>query len=386
MRIERQKLVIEHSQLLKPRIVHLITTIMRGGAENQLLVLIAEQVKSGREVDVIYLKGEDELANEFIEIGASVHGEFANIDLVLQVREIRKFLKLKKLQNAIIHAHLPRAQIIASFSLHKSQSLVCSRHDEDQFYPGSNRHISKIIFKLVNSRILFWIAISEAVRNRMASYGEISKWTDIQVVHYGHGSQNFQADSKEVENLKLRYKLDKNGMVIGCVARLVWQKDHKTLLRAFALFQKLNPDSRLILVGDGPMRSQLESLTKNLLLEKAVIFAGKVNSVREHLSLMDVFVLPSTTEGFGLVLLEAMDAGVSIISSNASALPEVLGEAGLFFAVGQPSDLSAKLAIIQDQEVRSKYSALGRSRLAEFSPEIMWSKVSDIYERAALLK
>lgn len=386
MRIERQKLVIEHSQLPKPRIVHLITTIMRGGAENQLLVLITEQIKSGREVDVIYLKGKDELASAFIEIGASVHSEFANIGLVLQLCRIRKFLNLENLQNAIIHAHLPRAQIIASFSLHKSQSFVCSRHDEDRFYPGSNRHISKIIFKLVNSRILIWIAISEAVRLRMISYGEISKGTDIQVVHYGHGSQTFQPDSEEVENLKLRYKMNNNGMVIGCVARLVWQKDHKTLLRAFALFQKLNPDSRLILVGDGPMRSQLESLTKNLLLENAVIFAGKVNAVREHLSLMDVFVLPSTTEGFGLVLLEAMEAGVSIISSNASALPEVLGGAGLLFEVGQPSDLNEKFVIIQDRKVQRKYVALGRARLAEFSPEIMWSNVNHIYERAALLK
>ena len=386
MRIERRKLAIEHSQFLKPRIVHLITTIMRGGAENQLLVLISEQIKSGREVEVIYLKGEDELAGALIEIGALVHREFANIGFVLQLCRIGKFLSLENLQNAIIHAHLPRAQIIASFSLHKSQSLVCSRHDEDQFYPGAGRHISKIIFKLVNSRILFWIAISEAVRLRMISYGEISKGTDIQVIHYGHGSQNFQADSDKVENLKLRYKMNNNEIVIGCIARLVWQKDHETLLRAFALYQKLNPDSRLILVGDGPMRSQLESLTKNLLLEDAVIFAGKSNLVREHLSLMDVFVLPSTTEGFGLVLLEAMEAGVPIISSNASALPEVLGDAGLLFAVGQPSDLNEKLVMIQDLEVQMKYAALGRARLAEFSPEIMWSKISHIYERAALLK
>jgi len=359
---------------------------MRGGAENQLLILAAEQVKSGREVDVIYLKGESELMQDFTESGASVHSKFANMSPPLQVHKIRKFLHSPHFRNAVIHGHLPRAQIVASLSVSKSQSLICSRHDEDQFYPNKHKKISKVIFKIVNSKVQSWIAISEAVKNRMNYFGEISNGTEARVVHYGYANKTVKPKPGVVENLKSQYALNNSSFVIGCVARLVWQKDHETLINAFGLFQEHNPDSKLILVGDGPMRFQLENLTKIMSLENSVIFAGKVNSVQEHLSLLDVFVLPSSTEGFGLVLLEAMHAGVPLISSNASALSEVLGDAGLLFAVGQPADLLEKLTIMQDQKVQSNYSKLGKKRLAEFSPEIMWSKVNEIYEKAALLK
>jgi len=379
-------LVLEYSPFLEPRIVHLITTIMRGGAENQLLILAAEQVKSGWQVDVIYLKGESELMREFTELGASVHSQFANMSPPLQAHKIRKFLHSPDFRNAVIHGHLPRAQIVASLSLSKSQSLICSRHDEDQFYPDRNRYISKLFFKMINSRVQSWIAISEAVKNRMNYFGEISSRNEVRVVHYGYGSKILKPDPEVVENLKSQYALNDSSFVIGCVARLVWQKDHATLIHAFGLFQKNNPDSKLILVGDGPMRFQLENLSKTMSLENSVIFTGKVSSVQEHLSLLDVFILPSRTEGFGLVLLEAMHIGVPIISSNASALPEVLGDAGLLFAVGEPADLLEKLTMMQDQKVQSNYSKLGKKRLAEFSPEIMWSKVNDIYEKAALLK
>lgn len=367
-------------------IVHVITTIMRGGAENQLLILVQQQVQAGREVDVIYLKGEPELAQQFIALGAIVHNEYANISLPVQVIKIRKFLSTAKLEQSIIHAHLPRAQVVVSLALSKSRNFICSRHDEAQFYPGKNRYVSKIIFKFVNSKVIYWIAISESVKQKMITHKEIPTRNEIQVVHYGYGNKDSKLSLGVIEDLRIRYKLARNNFVIGCVARHVWQKDHECLLRAFALFQQHNQESKLVLIGDGPMRPHLERLTESLSLKRSVIFAGKVSSVREHLSLLDVFVLPSTTEGFGLVLLEAMQAGIPLISSNASALPEVVGNAGLLFEVGQPADLFEKLTIMQRPEVQISYSNLGRLRLREFSPELMWSKVSDIYEKAARLK
>ena len=358
---------------------------MRGGAENQLLILAEQQVKAGRKVNVIYLKGESELHGAFSELGVYVHRNFANIPITVQVFRLILLFRKTKFKDSIIHAHLPRAQIVAFLSKLKSQKMICTRHDEDTFYPGKNKNISKLLFKLVDSRTNVWIAISEAVKERMISYGEMPSKSKIQVVHYGSAIKKLQVEIGAVENLRNRYKLDTDTFVIGCVARLVWQKDHECLLNAFSLFQIKNPKSKLILVGDGIMRTYLEEFTKKLSLQDSVIFTGKVSTVREHLGLMDVFVLPSTTEGFGLVLLEAMEAGVPIISSNASALPEVLGDAGLLFEVGQPGDLVKKLDLMQDPSVLLKYSRLGHSRLKEFSPELMWSKVGAIYKKAELL-
>jgi len=366
--------------------VHVITTIMRGGAENQLLVLAKQQIKSGRKVHIVYLKGDAELAPEFIAAGVIIHYEFANISPLVQLVRIKKFLTLNHLVGCVIHAHLPRAQIIAFLGMNQSQKLICSRHDEDQFYPGARSKISKALFKCVDFRVKYWIAISEAVKEKMISYDEVPRNADIQVVHYGYSNQATNSARGVVDELRLSYKINSNGFVIGCVARLVWQKNHETLLRAFALFQNNYPESKLLLVGDGPRRAHLESLANSILIENSVIFAGKVNTVKDHLSLMNVFVLPSTTEGFGLVLLEAMEAGIPLISSDASALAEVIGNAGLLFQVGQHTDLADKLEIMLDPDVQSRYSKLGHLRLGQFNPEIMWTKISDIYEKAAMLK
>ncbi len=359
---------------------------MRGGAENQLLVLAKQQIKSGRKVHIVYLKGDAELAPEFIAAGVIIHYEFANISPLVQLVRIKKFLTLNHLVGCVIHAHLPRAQIIAFLGMNQSQKLICSRHDEDQFYPGARSKISKALFKCVDFRVKYWIAISEAVKEKMISYDEVPRNADIQVVHYGYSNQATNSARGVVDELRLSYKINSNGFVIGCVARLVWQKNHETLLRAFAQFQNNYPESKLLLVGDGPRRAHLESLANSILIENSVIFAGKVNTVKDHLSLMNVFVLPSITEGFGLVLLEAMEAGIPLISSDASALAEVIGNAGLLFQVGQHTDLADKLEIMLDPDVQSRYSKLGHLRLGQFNPEIMWTKISDIYEKAAMLK
>lgn len=383
---ERQKLSSERLHPSFTEIVHIITTIMRGGAENQLLVLVSEQVKNGQKVDVIFLKGEFELAAEFEECGATVHTQFSKQHPLLQILSIRKFLSGLKFEDAIVHAHLPRAQITAAFAVTKSQRLICSRHDEDQFYPNRNRLFSLLVFKVINSRIDAWVAISDAVKLRMISYGENPRVGEIEVVHYGFNKTDSEINPILVEKLREQYNLDNDNYVIGCVARLIWQKNHSTLLKAFHAYYLRNPQARLVLVGDGPMRTQLTNQIKELEIFDKVILTGKVSNVREHLEIFNVFVLPSLTEGFGLVLLEAMEANLPIIASNISAIPEVIGQGGLLFQAGDEKDLATKIEKFESFEEREFYSGLSRERLMDFAPEIMYSKLTSTYEKVAQYK
>ena len=355
---------------------------MRGGAENQLLILVSEQVKLGLEVHVIYLKGEAELANEFKNSGVIVHMNFANLPLIQQFILVRKFLGTSYFEKSVVHAHLPRAQIIAAWSKTNSQRLICTRHDEDRFFPGANFLVSKLVFKAINFRIHQWIAISKSVKMKMVEFGELPRFDDVKVVPYGLRSNTIDVDSTLIETLKSQYNLTNINFIIGCVARLVWQKDHATLLRAFHEHYSRNPESRLILIGDGPLHGRLTQLAAELKIADAVIFTGKVSTVREHLEILDVFVLPSTTEGFGLVLLEAMEAELPIIASNISALPEVLGDCGLLFQTGNSVDLAMKIKTLESAESRETYSRLSRDRLREFTPEIMCSRIANVYEKA----
>jgi glycosyltransferase involved in cell wall biosynthesis len=367
------------------QVIHIITTLMRGGAENQLLILASEQVSQGKDVHVFFLKDKSELAAEFKLSGASVHAEIANISPLRQVSALRKFLGDSRFKGAIVHGHLPRAQIIAALSVEKSQFLICSRHDEDKFFPNGHLWFSRLLFKLVDRKTRKWIAISQSVRESMKKYGENPKRGEIEVVHYGYRSPQNKLDSSLIEELRETYDIREEQFVVGCVARLVWQKDHATLLKAFAIYSPKNPKARLILIGDGPLRNQLLELARELGILDSVVFVGKVSNVREHLQLLDVFVLSSITEGFGLVLLEAMEAELPIIASKISVIPEVLGDSGLLFETGNPRDLARMIELLEIRQTRDNYSDMSGKKLKEYAPEIMFAKIENVYEKAVLI-
>jgi len=219
----------------------------------------------------------------------------------------------------------------------------------------------------------------------MNKYGENPKRGEIEVVHYGYRSAQNKLDSSLFEELSETYDIREEQFVVGCVARLVWQKDHATLLKAFGIYSSKNPKARLILIGDGPLRNQLIELARELGILDSVVFVGKVSNVREHLQLLDVFVLSSITEGFGLVLLEAMEAELPIIASKISAIPEVLGDSGLLFETGNPRDLARMIELLEIRQTRDNYSDMSRKKLKEYAPEIMFAKIENVYEKAVLI-
>lgn len=368
------KMIPDSKTAVSTPIIHVVTTIMRGGAENQLLILVAEQVRLGFPVLVLFLKGSPELGPDFENVGAKVHYEFANIHPILQLKKLKKFLRYSEYESAVIHSHLPRAQILSASSIRDSQTLVCSRHDEDRFYPGANKFLSRAIFHYVDRKVDSWIAISNGVKEKMISFGEAHDPSKIKVVYYG-----FPIPSKQKELDK-----SKNGsIIVGCVARLVWQKDHVTLLKAFSVFVERFSDARLLIVGDGPLRSELEKKCHELAIQEKVTFAGKVNNVESYLHQMDIFVLPSSTEGFGLAVLEAMSAHISVIASDIPALSEVLAGNGLQFRTGDHLDLSSKMVELADADKRAEIADGCFRRSKDFEPVKMCAEVIKVYDLVA---
>ncbi|NNF21277.1 MAG: glycosyltransferase, partial [Saprospiraceae bacterium] len=113
-------------------------------------------------------------------------------------------------------------------------------------------------------------------------------------------------------------------------------------------------DARLLLVGDGPLRQNIEGLCRKLKLCDKIQFLGKQDAVDEVLSLGDLFLLPSEKESFGLSALEAMACGVPVVSSNAGGLPEVNehGITGFLSDVGNIEDMTRHAVYILEDESR----------------------------------
>ena len=153
-------------------------------------------------------------------------------------------------------------------------------------------------------------------------------------------------DQSFIEPARLRAQLGigRGAFVIGHVGRLVREKDQATLIRSLAILVDRGLDATLIVVGAGPLRDRLLSLAQALGLKNRVIFTGQVarRRVYEILHALDLFVMTSTSEGFGNAVVEAMAARKAVVVTNAGALPEVVGHAGRL-APRSPAALAAAI-------------------------------------------
>jgi glycosyltransferase involved in cell wall biosynthesis len=355
-------------------VTHVITTIERGGAEKQLLVLIRSQVLSGRNVLVIPLKGKPELLGEIETAGAKIELDFLNLHPLIQIGKLVK--RLNSDQN-LTHAHLPRAELFCAIANFKNP-LILSRHNAESFFPKAPKILSLILSRFVVMRSDVVIAISMAVANFLRSNKEVNSHTKINVVLYGLDSDSMITNrfaEKNVSPLQIRSE-----MVVGTVARIDSQKDFPTLLRAFKLVKDEVKDAKLVVVGDGPLRNQMELLAKSLGVSNSIQWVGRVDNVKDFYKLFDVFILTSLYEGFGLVLLESMASGIPVVASNNSAIPEVLGSNYPFLCTtGAPQEFADSILKLRDKALTAKMRDDMKARLRLFDPIKMRERIDEIY-------
>ena len=164
-----------------------------------------------------------------------------------------------------------------------------------------------------------------------------------------------------------------------CVARQYPRKRIADLITAFATVVQRLPQARLTVIGDGPEHSDLVALVRRLGLEGQVELLGALASdaeVRAWYGRASVFCLPSEQEGFGIVFLEAMAAGLPVVSTTAAAIPEVVphGQAGLLVPPRDPQALAgALLQLLSDHGLQERCRSFGRLHVRDFS----WDRVAE---------
>jgi glycosyltransferase involved in cell wall biosynthesis len=168
----------------------------------------------------------------------------------------------------------------------------------------------------------------------------------------------------------------------GTVARLVDVKDQATLIRAFQRFQKIYPHAELHLLGDGPLKTKLESLSKQLEVDQSVIFHGASDNVAGFLSELDVFVLSSLSEGLPIAILEAMSAGLPIVSTRVGGICEVAVEHAVaaYCEPGDPEALARTMQSVVDLERMRLMGQAGQAIAKQsFSIEAMAENYEALY-------
>jgi glycosyltransferase involved in cell wall biosynthesis len=171
--------------------------------------------------------------------------------------------------------------------------------------------------------------------------------------------------------------------ILICIANFREEKGHSVLLEAFARLQSVPFASRLVLLGDGPLRVRLEEQVKRLSLSGKVDLAGVVADIWPHLAAADILVLPSLSEPLGMVVLEAMAAGLPVVATDVGGVPELVedGVTGRLVPVEDPVEMANVLAkLLSDQDRLLRMGASARVAAKSFKMDVMVDRYFELYD------
>lgn len=376
---------IKTKTIAKLKILQLITELDVGGAEKVLLSLVKKLNRDKYMVMVAYLKGEGRLAEDFRNAGIEV------FDLRMRNRMasgavIRLYRLLKRENIKILHTHLIQADI-CGFLAGKMAGvpvIISTKHNPDEF--RKRRSIPVWLDGIFANRSDKIIAVSNAVRDFLIKWERISE-DKFTVIHNGVDLDDFNlkesASATSITAKKKELGIDSSSQVVGSIGRLDEQKGHRFFLEAIPEILKRVQRVKFLIVGDGPLRSKLEKLSEKLKISQNVIFTGIRHDVPEILAIMDVFVLPSIFEGFGIVLLEAMAMERAVVASKVGGIPEIVddGLTGILIKPANPPEIAnSVITLLKNPEKAKQIGETGRKRVKEtFSADSMVKRVETLY-------
>jgi glycosyltransferase involved in cell wall biosynthesis len=216
----------------------------------------------------------------------------------------------------------------------------------------SRQLFARLFFKRLNL-----LCVSDAVKNNIRNK---INWpqSKIETLYNRINIDAVQAQQLSRLDSRAYLGLPNESWIVGNVGRLHPDKDPKTLIKGFAsAAPDLPAESFLVMIGTGRLEEKLKNLAKELNIESQVKFLGQVPNAKCYFKAFDVFALTSDHEPFGMVLLEAMAAGLPIISSNCGGAKEVVSGYGKLFPLGDYKALAEKLVEINKSDTDFSFSS-----------------------------
>ena len=251
------------------------------------------------------------------------------------IRELRKIAASRDFSFCIAHRFKPIYVALLATDL-----PVIGVHHAFGDYQRRSRKLFAHLFR----KRLSLLGVSDAVRDDLRKC--LPKWPNgrISTLYNRIDIQAVQASQVPRAEARADLGLSADGFVIGNVGRLHPDKDQTTLIQGFAkALAHLPADSQLVIMGKGRLEQDLKELAKELGVAEQVKFLGQVPDARRYFRAFDVFALSSDHEPFGMVLLEAMAAGVPLLATACGGAKEVVEGVGILFPLGDADHLAQGL-------------------------------------------
>ncbi len=290
-------------------------------------------------------------------------------------------VKFEKLDLLHVHYAIPHATVayIAKkilLSHGRYVPYITTLHGTDITIVGNNNTFAPVVEFSINKSDGV-TAVSQSLRQQTYDYFDIQK--DIKVIYNFIDFDRFAKSNKD----HFKKAIAPNGeRILLHVSNFRKLKRVEDVIQVFKRVHEQIP-SKLILVGDGPERHNMEELCRKLELCHEVRFLGKQDAIEELLAIADLFVMPSESESFGLAALEAMACEVPVVSSNAGGLPEVNihGVTGFLSEVGDVERMAKNaIAILNNEEALQKFRANALEQAKRFDIKNILPQYEAYYE------
>jgi glycosyltransferase involved in cell wall biosynthesis len=307
-----------------------------------------------------------------------------NFSLIPRLSEI-----IKKNEINIVHGQGVRAEFYARFA---SRMASNSKYISTIAMPVEGFDVSPLRKKIYSLLDRFsersvdrFLVVSDVLRDKIIrgrgilAEKVIRIYNGIEIDHYLLQEQNGSR-----KKIRIEFSVEDETLFIGAIGRLVWQKGLEYLVQAIPKVLNEFPQAKVLLVGEGPLRDELETLARKLKIEENLIFSGFRKDINEILSAIDILVIPSLLEGFPMITLEGMAMAKPIIATAIDGIKEQIidGQSGVFIPPRDPYPIAdAIIRLGKNKNFAQNLGLEAKRRVEEqFTVEKMVAETERVYQ------
>jgi glycosyltransferase involved in cell wall biosynthesis len=363
------------------RVFHLIKSLGRGGAE--VLLPIGLTAADRRRFSYQYgyfLPWKNAMAPALLDQDAEVicFGARSNVAVLAAARRVARHLREQDID--LVHAHLPLAGVVGRMAGRMAGvPVVYTEHNLQERYHPVTRWLNRRTWGWQDEVIAVSDEVAESIRRR------IGDRVPVHTVLNGVDTRAFDPARYDGRAVRERWEIPPTAPVVGTIAVFRTQKRLDHWLEVARSVAEAMPDTRFLVVGDGPERRTLAAQVQTLGLAESIRFVGLQEEVRPYLAAMDVYLMTSEFEGLPIALLEAMAMAVPPVVTAVGGIPEVIEpeENGALHRFGDVDSLAHDVcAMLRDNGRRAAIGATARRTVvARFSQDRMQRELEAAYVR-----